>query len=77
MGKGTLIGEGLTAEVYEWDGGRAVKLFRDWCSRDHVRREAEVGRAVYAAGFAAPATGSTPDEPVSRPRARSTGTGHG
>ena len=50
-----LIGEGRTAEVFEWGEGRALKLYRASCPRDWTAREVEVVRALTGAGVAAPA----------------------
>jgi Ser/Thr protein kinase RdoA (MazF antagonist) len=55
--KGRRIGEGRTAEVFEWGEGKVLKLYRDWCPPDWARHEAEVTRAVHAAGAPAPAIG--------------------
>lgn len=49
------IGEGRTAEVFEWDGGRVLKLYREACPHDWAAHEVEVVRALTAAGVAAPA----------------------
>jgi uncharacterized protein (TIGR02172 family) len=65
MSKGTIIGEGRIAEVFEWDDGsrstegkgQVLKLFRDWCPADWARYEARVARAVHATGLAVPAVG--------------------
>ncbi len=67
MTKGTLVGEGRTAEVFEWgDGsprsaaegeGQVLKLFRDWYPAEDVRFEAQVARTVHATGLAVPAVG--------------------
>ena len=54
--KGRRIAEGRTAEIFEWDEGLVLKLFRAAWSRDEVEYEARVGRVVHAAGFA-PAVG--------------------
>ncbi len=55
MEKGRKLGEGRTAEVFEWGEGKVLKLFRDWCPREWAKAEAEVTRAAHAAGLPAPA----------------------
>ncbi len=45
---------GRTAEVYDWDGGQVLKLYRDWCPADWIEHEARIGRMVYAAGVPSP-----------------------
>ena len=54
---GPLIGVGRTAEVYAWDDGQILKLYRPELPRDWVGYEAKVGRIVAEAGLAAPAIG--------------------
>jgi uncharacterized protein (TIGR02172 family) len=49
------IAEGRTAEIYPWDDGHILKLYRDWCPADWVEYEARIARAVYAAGIPSPA----------------------
>lgn len=51
------IAEGRTAEVYEWNNGRVLKLYRDWCPPYWVEHEARVAHAVTAAGIPSPAVG--------------------
>lgn len=50
------FGRGYTADVYDWGGGRVLKLFRRPFPRDKAEREYRVTRAVHAAGLPAPAT---------------------
>lgn len=50
----TPIGRGRTAEIYGWKDGRILKLFYEWVRPDHVRREADIGDMVQAAGLPAP-----------------------
>ncbi len=57
MEKGAKLGEGRTAEVFEWGEGKVLKLFRTRCPREWARHEAEVTRAVHAAGLPVPAVG--------------------
>lgn len=51
---GKLVAKGLTAEVFEWPGGRLVKLFFAAVTREDVEREFTVTNGVRAAGVAAP-----------------------
>jgi uncharacterized protein (TIGR02172 family) len=51
------IAEGRTAEIYPWDDGHVLKLYRDWCPPDWVEYEARIARAVHAAGVPSPAAG--------------------
>lgn len=51
------IAEGRTAEIYPWEDGYVLKLFRDWCPSDWVEYEARIARAIYAAGVPSPAAG--------------------
>jgi Ser/Thr protein kinase RdoA (MazF antagonist) len=55
MPRGRLIGEGRTAEVFDWGEGQVLKLYRDWCPRDWPAHEETLGRALTKAGVAAPA----------------------
>jgi Ser/Thr protein kinase RdoA (MazF antagonist) len=51
------IAQGRTAEIYLWDEGHVLKLYRDWCPSDWVDYEARVASAIHAAGIPSPATG--------------------
>lgn len=51
------IGVGRIAEVYAWGDGQVLKLFRPEYPLRWAEHEAEMGRAVYAAGVRAPAVG--------------------
>jgi uncharacterized protein (TIGR02172 family) len=51
------IAEGRTAEIYSWDDGYILKLYRDWCPRDWVDYEAWIARAVHEAGVPSPRAG--------------------
>lgn len=55
--KGDLIGIGRIAEVYAWGDDQVLKLFRPEYPLRWAEHEAEMGRAVYAAGVRAPAVG--------------------
>lgn len=61
MEKGLKLGEGRTAEVFEWGEGKVLKLYRDWCPREWAKAEAEITRAVHAAGLPAPSVGYVVD----------------
>ncbi len=54
MHKGVLIAKGRTAEVFEWQKDKVLKLFYDWIPQEHISYEAEIGKAVYGAGVSAP-----------------------
>ena len=54
---GPKIGEGLTAEIYQYNGSRVVKLFREGVSASAAMYEAKIGRIVYSAGLPAPEVG--------------------
>jgi len=51
------IAFGRTAEIYAWEDGWVLKLFHDWFPEGSVRHEAELARAVQAAGLPVPAVG--------------------
>jgi hypothetical protein len=57
----TLVGqklpfaEGRTAEIFEWDTGTILKLFREWCPADWIDCEAGVARLICDAGINTPA----------------------
>ena len=51
------IAEGRTAEVYEWENGYILKLYRDWCPPNWVEHEAKVAHAITKAGIPSPAAG--------------------
>jgi aminoglycoside phosphotransferase (APT) family kinase protein len=51
------IAFGRTAEIYAWEDGWVLKLFHDWFPEESVRYEAELARAVQAAGLPVPAAG--------------------
>jgi uncharacterized protein (TIGR02172 family) len=53
----TPIAEGRTAEIYEWNNGYILKLYRDWCPAHWVEHESEVAHAITEAGIPAPAVG--------------------
>ncbi len=49
------IGEGRTAEIFEWGEGRVLRLFRDGASRAYARHEMEVSQRVHDTGIPSPA----------------------
>jgi hypothetical protein len=51
-----LVGKGLTADVYAWEGGRVLKLFHSDFPREWVAYEAKLSGLAFGAGLAAPAT---------------------
>jgi len=51
------IAEGRTAEIYAWDDGHVLKLYRDWCPPDWVEYEARIARLIYEAGIPSPEAG--------------------
>ena len=53
----TPLAQGRTAEVYPWDDGTVLKLYRDWCPPDWIRYEARIAHAIYEAGVPSPAAG--------------------
>jgi uncharacterized protein (TIGR02172 family) len=54
---GKPIALGRTAEIYAWDEGHVLKLFRDWCPAEWAKEEAEITRAIHASGLPVPAVG--------------------
>ena len=48
------IDEGRTAEVFLWDKGRILKLYRDGFPREWADWEAQMTRAIREAGVPAP-----------------------
>jgi len=51
----TLIGRGLTAEVFSWGQDRMLKLCFPWRPITDVQREFAVTRVIHAAGLPSPA----------------------
>ena len=52
---GSPIAVGRTGELFAWGDERVMKLYREGCSRDYVRREARVSRIANELGLPAPA----------------------
>jgi aminoglycoside phosphotransferase (APT) family kinase protein len=55
MEKGTLIGQGRTADVFEWGTDRVLKLYQDWMPRTPIEREFAFMKAASAACVPVPA----------------------
>ncbi len=55
--KGDPIGVGRIAEVFAWGDDHVLKLFRPEFPQEWADYEAEIGRAVHAAGVTSPAVG--------------------
>ncbi len=51
------IAVGRTAEVYAWENGQVLKLYRDWCPANWVDYEARIGHLVNEAGVPSPKAG--------------------
>lgn len=51
------LAQGRTAEIYSWEEGHVLKLYRDWCPSDWVDYEARIAHAVYEAGIPSPKPG--------------------
>jgi aminoglycoside phosphotransferase (APT) family kinase protein len=54
----TPIAVGRTAEVFAWEDGTVLKLYREWAPRRWLEHEARIARIVHAAGLAVPAPGA-------------------
>jgi hypothetical protein len=52
--KGTLIGQGRTAEVFEWGQTQILKLYRQEFPPQLAQLEARIGSAIAEAGLTAP-----------------------
>lgn len=48
---------GATAEIFAWENGQILKLFREWVTADAVQTEARTARLVHASGAPVPAVG--------------------
>jgi uncharacterized protein (TIGR02172 family) len=51
----SLIGSGLTSEVFSWGDTRALKLFLPWVTEATIQREFLIAQATHAAGVPIPA----------------------
>ena len=51
------IAQGRTAEIYAWEEGQVIKLYRDWCPSDWVDYEARIAGAIHEAGIPSPQVG--------------------
>ncbi|MDP4091100.1 MAG: aminoglycoside phosphotransferase family protein [Bacillota bacterium] len=54
MEKGALIGQGRTAEVYEWGEDKVLKLYFDWYKNEWIKYEEESGKALAENGVPCP-----------------------
>src|ERR1044071_298473 len=50
----TPLAQGRTAEVYLWNDHQVLKLYREWCPPHWIEEEAQIARAVHAAGIPSP-----------------------
>jgi hypothetical protein len=48
---------GRTAEIFAWEEGTILKLYRDWCPANWVEHEAHIALVVNQAGIPAPTVG--------------------
>jgi hypothetical protein len=53
MGK-TLLGEGMTAEIFDWGGGKVLKRFRQGFPESLPDREARIADAMPVTRIRAP-----------------------
>ena len=58
---GAPIATGRTAEIFAWQEGTILKLYRAWCPPDWVDHELKIARVVHDAGLASPAPGEIVD----------------
>ena len=45
--KGSLVGRGRTADVFDWEGGRVLKLFNTEMNPESCRREYAIAKAIH------------------------------
>lgn len=57
--KGARLGAGRQAEIFEWESGRVLKLYRHAQAKQEAHAEAELTRHAHAAGAPAPAVYET------------------
>ena len=62
MEKGVLIGKGMTAEVYEWEQDKIIKLYFKWFQEKWIKYEEEIGYAINRSGIPSPAVYGMVDE---------------
>ena len=55
--EGQPLAVGRTAEIYEWEKGKVIKLFYDWYPLSSVEREAKIARIIYEGGLSVPEFG--------------------
>lgn len=51
------VAVGATAEIFAWEAGQVLKLFRARFSREAVEEEARIARLIHASGAPTPAVG--------------------
>ncbi len=49
------VAKGRTAEIFDWEPGTILKLYRDWCPGNWADYESRVARTIHAAGIQTPA----------------------
>ena len=49
-----ILSRGRTAEIYNWEDAKVLKLFHDWCSPVWAKSEAKITDLVYRAGLPVP-----------------------
>ncbi len=60
MEKGTLLGKGVTSEVYMWGQDKVLKLYFDkHITLDQINHESNIGHLVYESGIRTPAVYET------------------
>lgn len=52
--KAKLVGEGRTAEIWQHDDQRILKLYREDIAEQHVSREYKISQFVHARGVRTP-----------------------
>ena len=57
MELGPLLAQGRTAEIYAWEDGKVIKLFREWVPCGDAEYEARLACLVHASGMPVPAVG--------------------
>lgn len=57
MSERTILAQGATADILEWEPGTILKWFREWMPAHTAAHEAEVSRIVQQSGLPVPAVG--------------------
>ena len=55
--EGQPLAVGRTAEIFEWEEGKVLKLFYDWYPLSSVEKEAKIARIIYENGLPVPEYG--------------------